>query len=98
IEGVMAKQLSSAYKPGQRSPAWVKVPLTNTIEVIVAGFKPGTGRRAGTVGSLLLGMYDADGELTYVGNVSTGFTDLALRDLRQRLATLRQPTSPFARP
>ena len=98
IEGVMAKQLRSAYKPGQRSPAWVKVPLTSTTEVIVAGYKPGTGRRAGMVGSLLLGMYDADGGLAYVGNVSAGFTDRTLHDLQQRLEELRRTTSPFDQP
>lgn len=98
IEGVMAKQLKSAYRPGQRSPAWVKVPLTSTTEVIVAGYKPGTGRRAGMVGSLLLGMYDADDGLTYVGNVSAGFTDRMLRDLQQRLEKLRRSTSPFDQP
>lgn len=98
LEGVMAKQLSSAYKSGQRSPAWVKVPLTHTTEVIVAGYKPGAGRRAGMIGSLLLGMYDAEDKLTYVGNVSAGLTDLTLRDLQQRLAELRAPTSPFDQP
>ncbi len=98
LEGVMAKQLASAYEPGRRSPAWIKVPLTTTTEVIVAGYKPGAGRRAGMIGSLLLGMYDADDELTYVGTVSTGFTEATLRDLQQRLARLRQPRSPFAQP
>ena len=48
-----------AVRTGRRSPAWVKVPLNDTIEVIVGGYKPGAGRRAGTIGSLLLGMYDA---------------------------------------
>jgi bifunctional non-homologous end joining protein LigD len=98
LEGVMAKKLASPYEPGRRSSAWIKVPLTRTTEVVVAGYKPGAGRRAGMIGSLLLGMYDGDHGLTYVGNVSTGFTDAALRDLQHRLAKLRQPTSPFDQP
>jgi bifunctional non-homologous end joining protein LigD len=98
LEGVIAKQLASTYQPGRRSPAWIKVPLTRTVEVIVAGYKPGGGRRSGTIGSLLLGMYDADDQLTYVGQVSTGFTEATLRDLQQRLEPLRQSSSPFARP
>lgn len=93
----MAKRLSSVYQPGRRSPAWIKTPLTRTTEVIVAGYKPGAGRRAGMIGSLLLGMYDADGELAYVGNVNAGFTEAILRDLQQRLDELGAPSSPFDR-
>jgi bifunctional non-homologous end joining protein LigD len=98
LEGVIAKQLASPYHPGRRSPAWIKVPLTATVEVLVAGYKPGAGRRSGTIGSLLLGMYAADGQLTYVGQVSAGLTEATLRDLQQRLGPLRQPGSPFAQP
>ncbi len=98
LEGVVAKQLGSPYQPGRRSPAWVKVPLTSTVEVVVAGYRPGAGRRSGTVGSLLLGMYDAAGRLHYVGQVGTGFTDAQLHELAQRLESLRQNDVPFAQP
>nr|WP_236647030.1 non-homologous end-joining DNA ligase [Micromonospora acroterricola] len=98
LEGVVAKQLDSPYEPGRRSPAWVKVPLNDTVEVIVGGYKPGAGRRAGTIGSLLLGMYDPDDRLTYIGHVGTGFTQTALRDLQQRLDPLRRPDTPFHSP
>jgi bifunctional non-homologous end joining protein LigD len=98
LEGVIAKQLASTYQPGRRSAAWIKVPFTDTVEVIVAGYKPGAGRRAGMIGSLLLGMYDADDRLTYVGQVNTGFTDATLRDLQQRLEPLRRAASPFDQP
>jgi bifunctional non-homologous end joining protein LigD len=94
----MAKQLASAYQPGRRSPAWIKVPLTRTTEVIVAGYKPGAGRRSGMIGSLLLGMYDPHNGLAYVGNVNTGFTEATLRDLQKRLDAIRQPSSPFDQP
>ena len=95
LEGVMAKQLGSPYQPGRRSPAWIKVPLTTTAEVIVAGYKPGGRRRTTTIGSLLVGMFDANDRLTYVGQISTGFSAEDLRHLQKRLADLRQPTSPF---
>ena len=95
LEGVMAKQLGSPYQPGRRSPAWIKVPLTTTAEVIVAGYKAGGRRRTTTIGSLLVGMFDANDRLTYVGQVSTGFSEEDLRHLQKRLADLRQPTSPF---
>jgi bifunctional non-homologous end joining protein LigD len=98
LEGVIAKQLSSPYQPGRRSPAWIKVPLTNTAEVLVAGYKAGGRRRSATIGSLLVGMYDGNDRLVYVGQVSTGFSEEALRDLQDRLERLRQPKSPFDGP
>jgi bifunctional non-homologous end joining protein LigD len=71
LEGVVAKRLDSAYQPGARSRWWIKTPLNQTTEVIIAGWKPGGGRRAGIVGSLVLGMYDDAGRLVYVGGVGT---------------------------
>lgn len=97
LEGVVAKRVSSRYEPGRRSTAWVKVPLVRTQEVLIGGWRPGDGRRAGTVGSLLLGVPTDDG-LRYVGKVGTGFTDAALRDLRERLLPLARAASPFAGP
>jgi bifunctional non-homologous end joining protein LigD len=95
LEGVMAKQLASPYQPGRRSPAWIKVPLTATAEVIICGYKEGGRRRSTTIGSLLVGMFDPNDRLTYVGQVSTGFSEQDLRHLQKRLTDLRQPKSPF---
>jgi bifunctional non-homologous end joining protein LigD len=95
LEGVVAKRLDSPYLPGRRSDAWIKVKNVRTQEVVVAGWKPGDGRRAGTMGSLLLGLQGEQG-LEYVGHVGTGFTDRMLRELAAQLAPLARPTSPFA--
>ncbi|MEU4746857.1 non-homologous end-joining DNA ligase [Actinosynnema sp. NPDC023658] len=97
LEGIVSKRATSRYEPGRRSPAWVKTPLRRTLDVVVGGWKPGQGRRSGTMGSLLLGAHDETG-LVFIGHVGTGFTDRALTDLRQRLADLRRATSPFATP
>jgi bifunctional non-homologous end joining protein LigD len=97
LEGVVAKRVSSRYEPGRRSTAWVKVPLVRTQEVLIGGWRPGDGRRAGTIGSLLLGVPTDDG-LRYVGKVGTGFTHTALVDLRERLLPLARTTSPFVGP
>ncbi|WP_447007751.1 non-homologous end-joining DNA ligase [Saccharothrix isguenensis] len=97
LEGVVAKRASSRYEPGHRSTAWVKVPLVRTQEVLIGGWRPGDGRRAGTIGSLLLGVPTDDG-LRYVGKVGTGFTHAALVDLRERLRPLARTASPFVGP
>jgi bifunctional non-homologous end joining protein LigD len=56
LEGVVAKRLASSYSPGRRSPDWRKIKNIRTQEVIVLGWQPGNGRRAATIGSLLLGV------------------------------------------
>ena len=93
LEGVVGKPLGSAYHPGQRRD-WIKVKNVKQQEVIIAGWKPGEGRRADMIGSLLLGVND-DGQLRYAGHVGTGFTDDMLAGLSEQLAPLRRETSPF---
>ncbi len=98
LEGVVAKRLASRYEPGRRSPSWVKCPLNRTQEVIICGWKPGGGRRAGTLGSLLLGAYDRAGRLRFIGGVGTGFTDRALDEVLAELRPLERRASPFSEP
>jgi bifunctional non-homologous end joining protein LigD len=94
LEGIIAKRLTSTYQPGRRSPSWRKIKNIRTVQVLIGGWSPGGGRRTGTIGSLLVGVSTPDG-LAYLGNVGTGFTDAALRDLHSRLTGLEIPTSPF---
>jgi bifunctional non-homologous end joining protein LigD len=99
LEGLVVKARDSRYYPGRRSPVWLKHPLIHTQEVILGGWRPGQGRRSGTLGALLLGAHDPDtGDLLYIGDVGTGFTDQALKDLQDTLRPLEQPSSPFANP
>ncbi len=94
-EGIMAKRLTSRYQPGNRSRDWIKVKNLRTQEVVVGGWSPGRGARAGTIGSLLIGIPDGDG-LSYVGRVGTGFTDQVLAQLHRTLVRLERSSSPFA--
>ncbi|GII62637.1 ATP-dependent DNA ligase [Sphaerisporangium krabiense] len=95
MEGIVSKRLSSPYRPGRRSPDWTKVKNFRAQEVVIGGWTPGKGRRAATIGSLLLGVHDG-GRLVYAGNVGTGFTEETLRDLLEVLRPLERDTSPFA--
>jgi bifunctional non-homologous end joining protein LigD len=97
VEGIVAKRLTSRYEPGRRSKDWIKVKNTATQEVVLGGWRPGKGNRAGTIGSLLLGLPSPDG-LRYAGQVGTGFTRAILADLQRRLEALDRRTSPFAEP
>jgi bifunctional non-homologous end joining protein LigD len=94
LEGVVAKRLDSPYRPGGRGPDWRKVKNLRTQSVVVGGWRPGEGRRAGGIGSLLVGVHDDTGRLVFAGHVGTGFTAAALAELG-RLVTARA-SSPFA--
>jgi bifunctional non-homologous end joining protein LigD len=93
LEGVVGKPLASAYYPGQRRD-WIKVKNIRHQEVIICGWTPGQGRRADTIGSLLVGVRDGP-RLRYAGHVGTGFTQAALTDLIHRLRPLHRVDSPF---
>jgi bifunctional non-homologous end joining protein LigD len=93
LEGVVAKRLDSPYRPGVRGPEWRKVKNVRTQSVVVGGWRPGQGRRAGGIGSLLVGVPDDEGRLVYVGHVGTGFTDRDLRDLEGMFTP--RASSPF---
>jgi bifunctional non-homologous end joining protein LigD len=94
LEGIVAKRRDSPYLPGRRSESWVKVKHLRTQEVVIGGWKPGSGRRGGVLGSILLGIPTEQG-LHYVGKVGTGFTDEALVELTRRLTALERADSPF---
>ena len=81
-EGVVAKELAAPYRPGQRT-GMVKVKRVRTIDAVVVGYRP--GKEAGTVGSLILGLYDESEKLHVVGH-SSGLRAAEKRALVARLA------------
>jgi ATP-dependent DNA ligase len=66
-EGVIAKRQDARYCPGERV-GMVKVKRVRTMDAVVMGWRP--GKEEGTVGSLILGLYDEDGRLREVGHTS----------------------------
>jgi ATP-dependent DNA ligase len=67
-EGVIAKEAASPYLPGERT-GMVKIKRVRTADAVVAAFR--FGKEEGTVGSLILGLYDDDGDLRIVGHTSS---------------------------
>jgi ATP-dependent DNA ligase len=82
-EGTMAKQLDAPYQPGKRK-GMAKIKREREIDCVVLGWRP--GKEEGTVGSLILGLYDG-GELRPVGHIS-GFSAAAKRSMRAMLEPL----------
>jgi bifunctional non-homologous end joining protein LigD len=94
LEGIVAKRLDSRYAVGRRTRDWLKVKTHGRQEFVIAGFTKGTGRRASSFGSLVLG-YFRGGELTYAGNVGTGFTAKEIDRLLDKLRPLKRLEPPF---
>ena len=85
-DGVVAKRLDGAYESGER--AMIKVKRLRTADCVVGGFRYESHSRE--VGSLLLGLYAADGRLDHVGFTST-IPDSERHSLTRRLEALRAP-------
>ncbi|MFC5278999.1 ATP-dependent DNA ligase LigA [Halorubrum rubrum] len=84
-EGVMLKDPTSAYTPGDRGRDWLKrKPDVETLDAVVVGAEWGEGRRAELFGTFLLAVRDGDG-YEPIGKVATGLTDEELADLTERL-------------
>jgi ATP-dependent DNA ligase len=76
-EGVVAKRSEAPYLPGERH-GMLKIKRVRTADTVVRAFR--FGKEEGTVGSLILGMYDDAGELHVVGHTS-GFSAREKREL-----------------
>ena len=80
-DGIVAKREDQPYQPGVRG--WIKVKHRQTADCVVGGYrlsKDGQG-----VGSLLLGVYDDDGALHYLGHTSS----FKAKEKRELLELLR---------
>ena len=99
LEGIVLKRLDSRYVPGKRTGSWLKVKNLGRQEFVIGGWLPGEGRRKNTLGALLLGYHDPDGEgeLRYAGKVGTGFSQSDLDELVARLRPLERDSNPFGR-
>lgn len=105
LEGIVCKRLGSPYRPGKRSPDWLKLRARRGQELVIGGYLPGEGGRRGRIGSLLVGYWDASPEeasslgrpqrFVYAGGVGTGFTEAMLDRLIRVLEPLRTEEMPF---
>jgi hypothetical protein len=96
LDGVVAKPLRGRYEPNTR--AMLKVKHERTADVVVAGYrvhKTSTDERP-LLGSLLLGLYDAEGQLRHVG-VSASFTAARRAQLFDELQPLVGDDHPWGR-
>jgi DNA ligase D-like protein (predicted ligase) len=81
LEGIMAKKKDSVYEQGARSDSWLKIKPLRSCDCVIFGYTKGEGSRASTFGSLVVGLYDDNGKLEYLCNVSSGLNQETLNAL-----------------
>jgi DNA ligase-1 len=87
-EGVVIKDINSAYAAGRRGAAWRKVKPVHTYDLVVLGAEWGHGRRRGRLSNLHLGARDPDtGGFVMVGKTFKGLTDELLAWQTEALLT-----------
>ena len=81
-EGVMLKAAGSAYQPGRRGLAWVKLKRElATLDVVITGAEFGHGRRAGLLSDYTFAVRGPGGDLLNVGKAYSGVTDAEIAEL-----------------
>jgi len=97
LEGIIAKRAESTYLPGKRTDEWRKIKILKRQDCVVLGWTPGQRGRSGSFGALLVGAY-RDGDLIWIGQVGTGFTDQMLKNLMERLKACQTDEPPIPDP
>jgi ATP-dependent DNA ligase len=90
LDGVIAKRLGTPYLPGSREGV-VKVKPHRTADCVIVGFR-WSDKVEGQISTLLLGLYDDDGDLDFVGHAS-GFPAAVRRELHELLPPREEPGS-----
>jgi ATP-dependent DNA ligase len=82
-DGIIAKRVDLLYQHGKR--AMIKIKHRRTVDVVVGGFRE--HKDGGKIGSLLLGLYNDDGDLHFIGHCS-GFPDVDRVEIFERFQEL----------
>lgn len=93
LEGIIAKRKDSVYVPDFRAKTWLKIKIEERHEAVICGYtrKRDTDR---LFSSLMLGLYE-NGELKFIGQVGTGFTEAMQEELMKKMKPLITKKLPF---
>jgi bifunctional non-homologous end joining protein LigD len=93
LEGIIGKQRNSAYEPGRRSGAWIKLKCVSEQEFVIGGYTPPQGARK-HFGAILVGYYE-NRKLVFAGKVGTGFSAKLLAALHKKFEKEARDDCPF---
>lgn len=92
MEGVVCKELQSAYVLGGKDQRWQKIKNYRDLQAVIGGVT----LRENRVNALLLGAYDSEGRFWYIGHAGSGkLTQAEWQELTRQLLSLPQESSPF---
>jgi DNA ligase 1 len=82
-EGLMIKDLDSAYTPGKRGKAWLKMKRElATLDVVVTAVEYGHGKRIGVLSDYTFAVWNGD-KLENIGKAYSGLTDVEIAEMTQ---------------
>ncbi|HEA29868.1 MAG TPA: DNA ligase D [Leeuwenhoekiella sp.] len=94
LEGVIAKKKNSTYTPGFRTEDWLKIKFIQTEEALICGYTD--SQNGGSLfGSLILGRYEEDGKLRYIGNCGSGYSNEEQKQLLEKFEEYTIDKRPF---
>jgi DNA ligase D-like protein (predicted ligase) len=91
LEGIVAKRTDSVYEPGERTGAWVKLPLKPKEDFLIGAYRP-----AGNLAEILLVGKFEKGKFIFCGKVHQGLNPWNRRELVKILKPLAVKTCPFS--
>ncbi len=82
-EGLMIKDLDSAYTPGKRGKSWLKMKRElATLDVVVTAVEYGHGKRIGVLSDYTFAVWDSNkGDLVNIGKAYSGLTDVEIAEM-----------------
>jgi DNA ligase D-like protein (predicted polymerase)/DNA ligase D-like protein (predicted ligase)/DNA ligase D-like protein (predicted 3'-phosphoesterase) len=95
LEGIMAKERSSVYRPGTRSALWLKIKKRQTMDCAIIGYTKGRRGRQALFGALQLALRDGN-ELRYLGKVGAGFDEKSMKETFAYLEKIRHIKRPIS--
>jgi DNA ligase-1 len=82
-EGLMIKDLDSAYTPGRRGKSWLKMKRElATLDVVVTAVEYGHGKRIGVLSDYTFAVWEGE-RLVNIGKAYSGLTDAEIAEMTQ---------------
>lgn len=97
LEGVVAKRVDSAYRPGVRTRDWLKLRFIRSGDFVIIGWEAAP-EHPRTLSSLILGFRSADGSLRFAGRVGSGLAGRAASRVQAALRARADPAVPDVPP
>ncbi len=94
LEGIIAKNINSKYFRNKRSKEWLKLKIKKRQEAVIGGYTKPKGSRS-YFGALVLGVYNDNKELEYIGHTGGGFSEEDLKRIYKMMKPLELKTCPF---